>query len=535
MFELRRLAFLIGLSPALAPSAHAAPSFVRASKASQGPSGCSGGAFLDARLDDPSVGAQCWSCPSGYVRTLESVTSAKACAKPATSGFVEADYKHKWLCDGSKGEFFDPRKGGECWSCPKNRPRRTAYAVTSDKACATKEVFGEKLSKAEFERKVKTCTKGAFFDPRKGGECWKCPSGYTRTLEPVTGKKACAKELPESLKAATLQGHFGCKKGEFLDPRNGGECWSCPKSHPFRTVNRVDGERACTNEPLGVLAADSADFCKQFVGAIGRARTEGETAFAELERLIDPVLQPIEGPILKEVEAMSEAVGGDGSIQRALERIPADARSKAAEFGRAVGGASSALAGVLLDPRICTDSLEATEKRLMAAAKLPAWVKGQFLWFSVAGTFTHTVHKATMKVGLTFITNAGGDRGVFVTVAAGATSAPQPFSLAFSAMLFPNMVWADFGLTPVPAIGVSVSKGGTFDDLFKGYEELLPLVKVVDGIDVAWSPGAPTRLPTLGVSKTLKSVGPEGSSLLELTAMACWDLPLPDPRSLLAR
>ena len=34
--------------------------------------------------------------------------------------------------------FFDPRKGGEWWECPSNRPRRTLYAVTDSRACATK-------------------------------------------------------------------------------------------------------------------------------------------------------------------------------------------------------------------------------------------------------------------------------------------------------------------------------------------------------------------------------------------------------------
>lgn len=104
----------------------------------------------------------------------------------------KATYKGKVRTKKPKGAFFDPRKGGEYWKCPNNRPRRTAYSVTSKKACATKRILGEKLSKAEFKGKVfNSKPKGAFLDPRKGGEYWSCPRGYIRNLNPVTHKAAC--------------------------------------------------------------------------------------------------------------------------------------------------------------------------------------------------------------------------------------------------------------------------------------------------------------------------------------------------------
>ena len=35
------------------------------------------------------------------------------------------------------------------------------------------------------------CPSGSFFDPRNGGECWSCPGGYKRTvLPPVTARNA---------------------------------------------------------------------------------------------------------------------------------------------------------------------------------------------------------------------------------------------------------------------------------------------------------------------------------------------------------
>ena len=46
----------------------------------------------------------------------------------------KATYKGKVKTPKPKGAFFDPRKGGEWWKCPSNRPRRTAYAVTDKRA-----------------------------------------------------------------------------------------------------------------------------------------------------------------------------------------------------------------------------------------------------------------------------------------------------------------------------------------------------------------------------------------------------------------
>jgi hypothetical protein len=105
----------------------------------------------------------------------------------------KAKYRGKVKKSKPKGAFFDPRKGGEWWKCPSNRPRRTAYAVTDKRACATKSLWpNEKLARAKFMGKVTNPKpKGAFFDPRKGGEYWSCPTGYIRNLNPVTHSAAC--------------------------------------------------------------------------------------------------------------------------------------------------------------------------------------------------------------------------------------------------------------------------------------------------------------------------------------------------------
>lgn len=96
----------------------------------------------------------CYSCPKGYKRTTKKISSSKAClkrrtVKASTENWVRRGNKVQRCpefartgtmntCSGSSGDcdkvFFDPRKGGECWSCPKYY-HRTVHAVTDGKAC----------------------------------------------------------------------------------------------------------------------------------------------------------------------------------------------------------------------------------------------------------------------------------------------------------------------------------------------------------------------------------------------------------------
>ena len=218
---------------------------------------CPTGSFFD-----PRQGGQCWSCPEGAHRTvLYPVDSPKACEKRASSNWSKATYRGKAKNSKPKRAFFDPRKGGEWWRCPSNRPRRTAYPVTSSRACATKRILGEKLSKAKYLGKVKRAKpKGAFYDPRKGGEYWSCPSHYHRTVSPVTSAKACQRLHKAQLMPAAFVKKFACDRGQFFDPRKGGECWSCPAKWQ-RTTRAVTSKQACTDR-FGDILVDSAAMCK---------------------------------------------------------------------------------------------------------------------------------------------------------------------------------------------------------------------------------------------------------------------------------
>lgn len=246
---------------------------------------------------DPAEGGQCWSCPEGYSRTIYPVTSGKACEKLVSDSATRHERHTPFKCP--NGQFYDPK--GYCYSCDSGL-NRTIFDVDSDKACE-----GLQYSKASFVRdaELKICDKGSFFDPRQGGECWSCPDGYNRTLTAVTSNSACSKVVTSKAEKRDKFDLFGnrCeKKGEFwdpqgapgpsycytcnglnrtlapighndacqgikyskanyirkakveicpgnsfLDPRKGGQCWSCPSGFS-RTLDAVTADTACVKK-----------------------------------------------------------------------------------------------------------------------------------------------------------------------------------------------------------------------------------------------------------------------------------------------
>ncbi len=84
--------------------------------------------------------------------------------------------------------------------------------------------------------------KNMHFSPRNGGECWSCPRGYKRTAQFIKGKKACAKKFfVGPYKRATYQRSvWGCPKNQFHVARNGGQCMSCPAGYKRVAAAGVD-------------------------------------------------------------------------------------------------------------------------------------------------------------------------------------------------------------------------------------------------------------------------------------------------------
>ncbi|MET7390632.1 hypothetical protein ACFYPT_37580 [Streptomyces sp. NPDC005529] len=98
-----------------------------------------------------------------------------------------------------------------------------------------------------------TCVSGTFYDPRNNGECWSCPSGYIRNVTPVTGNDACWLPSQAVSTAATFARSetwaWNCPAGTFWDPRLDtfpprGQCWSCPAGY-LRNVTPITSWNAC--------------------------------------------------------------------------------------------------------------------------------------------------------------------------------------------------------------------------------------------------------------------------------------------------
>ena len=139
-------------------------------------------------------GGSCWRCPQGTERTVFPVNGSKACERPAKTLFASASNRGnptsaspllpKTNCP--KGAFLDIGLG-RCYSCPRGY-QRTTQAVTHQRACSRN--AGADLVAASPVGKA-GCPAGSFFDPIRGGSCWSCPSGSKRTTTPVNGNRAC--------------------------------------------------------------------------------------------------------------------------------------------------------------------------------------------------------------------------------------------------------------------------------------------------------------------------------------------------------
>ncbi len=138
--------------------------------------------------------------------------------------------------------FFDPRKGGEWWECPSNRPRRTLLNVTHKRACATHKVIGEKLSHAKYLGKTKhKKPSGAFVNPRKGGEYWRCPTGFSRNLNAVTAKAACTVNINAHCDSGNIPIAGSLFKGENITQYSCYKKLACGKENqrPCQLTERI--------------------------------------------------------------------------------------------------------------------------------------------------------------------------------------------------------------------------------------------------------------------------------------------------------
>lgn len=177
------------------------------------------------------------------------------------------------------------------------------------------------------------CPAGSFFDPR--GECWSCPTGWHRTIFPVTASNACEKRL--QIKHRPVSGKMpatgiiktDCKTGWFLHGLSG-TCYKCPTGYN-RTIFGIGSNKAC--ERIEAPRWGKARFRKTLTcGNEGnRACTVGERipscnpGLKENERAVCVKLERGENAFIAGLGAKSKALGnlGTEACHEVLKSVPA--------------------------------------------------------------------------------------------------------------------------------------------------------------------------------------------------------------------
>ncbi len=216
----------------------------------------------DGEIWDPRNGGECWSCGSRNRTLLYAIDSDKACESPATTSFISASQKsdHRVTCPA--GSFLDPRNGGECWSCPSGYSRGTVYGVNTDKACSKS--VAKVRAKASYDYDtgslLKACKSGTF--PKAlTSKCYKCASGYSHDAAmSVSDSGVCYKAAytayTSAAKISSLAGVI-CPSGQLFDPINGGSCWTCPAGYNRELLQSVDTSKACSKPVAAYFARAS--------------------------------------------------------------------------------------------------------------------------------------------------------------------------------------------------------------------------------------------------------------------------------------
>jgi hypothetical protein len=543
---------------------------VNAELKGKAPLGCQAGQIWDLPR------GECWSCPADYNRSLYPVTSDRACSEAVAERLTKATLHHKTGCAGP--EFFDPRNGGECWQCPAGRPRRTAYPVTDARACATQELFGEKLSPATFKGKVGKCTGSQFFDLRNGGECWSCPvSEPRRTLHPVTDARACASKeiVSENLSKATLLGKssvpFECPKGQYWDPRNRGECWTCPKSHPHRTINPVYQDKACTDIVGEIFVPDPKLICQAAVAGLAAAYKGAKQAQDELAKVLaianDAFAREL-GRLEQDLGTLRNTITSATQLDKLFSEVAAKVRGEpfdlALRTAEALHSQSDKIFAVLLDEKLMCDSSQASTvaARLRsvapsartrppsladllvstahAQARTPlSPTDERLMWsWSLSAGGTLNSPPAGGSVGLSLMTDYGRMHGLYVSFGPQLSTSRSNAGVSLSVMVFPRTIIGKLDRTAAaPTIQVSLGPGEKLEKFLKDHvkpakHKLAPLPSLdiaLDMTNVAFNSGPPSA--GVGWSANwdvTKMFGHDGQGLkyVDATGSVSWSIPV---------
>lgn len=181
------------------------------------------------------------------VRASNLASAPRAMSQSFTKSIVNSRAKQvsKFSC---KGKFPGRKSFGDltipgCWTC--NGGARTIHHIKSAKACAPPRQWSAVAGRHNATGLFRTDCRSGYFLHGLSGVCYRCPSGYARSVEGVNGRRACFRDRNWS--SATKLGDHGCPSGSF---RNGltDICYVCPGGG-HRTVfagNQLDQmDNAC--------------------------------------------------------------------------------------------------------------------------------------------------------------------------------------------------------------------------------------------------------------------------------------------------
>lgn len=244
---------------------------------------------------------------SAFLIGLLTLGTAVMTSQTSAAEFSKATYVGKpEACP--RGTHFSPRKDGQCWSCPAGMVR-TLAPITSKKACKRKKqtFYGRATRHATNIKHKDGCPRGQFWRNKGGkgfkGACYSCPRGYAPTLWSATGRKACKKTIGTAHARARFVQEWGCPKGAHFSPRRGGQCWSCPAGS-FRTVNKVTGAKACSSNLAGILSPDTSGLCKLVLGAVKGGTDGAQKVKEKLDKITQPLTRPVQAAMQKFVPSI---------------------------------------------------------------------------------------------------------------------------------------------------------------------------------------------------------------------------------------
>ncbi|CAN5247411.1 hypothetical protein BH23VER1_BH23VER1_09290 [soil metagenome] len=219
--------------------------------------GCPTGQFNDLFTGD------CWSCPDGYVRTvipITQITDSNACVRPAFSTFEAATQHGSPGCDTGAGEFFDLLTG-DCWSCPSGY-NRTVFSITGGSACERPAYPVYTSSQSTSASGGTDCPSGYVYDFIIG-RCFRCPTNYAKNVfRAWDASNACERSLYETTSAnygGQGYGIFGtdCDSGYVWNSANGG-CYRCPSGYAKNIFRSWTANDACERTRVVTTSALSA-------------------------------------------------------------------------------------------------------------------------------------------------------------------------------------------------------------------------------------------------------------------------------------